>query len=226
MKGVVIAAGKGSRLGEGCKALVDVRGKPLVTYPLDTLKRAGMKDVVIVQHEGDISSKLGYSYDGLRLSYVSQNERKGIAHALGLTEHLVGGESMAIVLGDVIYRGDGLSHMVGVFYDAADDARPFDMIAGMQRVDDKEEIKKSYGLKEGVFVEKPQDVTELPNLLGLGMYVASHRIFDKIRKLKLSNGEYQITDLLNQVNTYPCIVRGSYININTQDELKRARGEK
>jgi glucose-1-phosphate thymidylyltransferase len=230
MKGIVVAAGKGTRLGSECKGLLDVAGKPLVTYALDVLSRSGIKEVMIVEHADAIRGRLGDHYAGMKLFYTQQAERKGIAHAIGLAESFAQGQPTAIVLGDIVYSGD-MNDMRSIFYASIDDLRPFDFVAGMMPVDDKTQIKASYGVvrpyEMGIgarFIEKPENVDGLPNLLGTGIYIGGSKIFDIFRKLKPSaRGELEITDALNLGHTYPCEINGSYVNVNTQEDLWEAQ---
>ena len=111
LKGVILAGGTGSRLYPLTKVtnkhLLPVYDKPMIYYPLETLKRMGCKDIMIVsgrEHCGDILNLLGSGRDmGVRLSYEIQDEAGGIAHALALTERFVGASNVAVCLGDNIF---------------------------------------------------------------------------------------------------------------------------
>jgi glucose-1-phosphate thymidylyltransferase len=111
LKGVILAGGTGSRLFPLTKVtnkhLLPVYDKPMIYYPLETLKNMGCKDIMIVsgrEHCGDILNLLGSGRDmGLKLSYEIQDEAGGIAHALGLTEKFVGASNVAVCLGDNIF---------------------------------------------------------------------------------------------------------------------------
>ena len=110
-KGILLAGGTGSRLYPATvsvsKQLLPVYDKPMIYYPLETLKRMGCKDIMIVsgrEHCGDILNLLGSGRDmGVRLSYEIQDEAGGIAHALALTERFVGASNVAVCLGDNIF---------------------------------------------------------------------------------------------------------------------------
>ena len=108
LKGVILAGGTGSRLFPLTKVtnkhLLPVYDKPMIYYPLETLKSMGCKDIMIVsgrEHCGDILNLLGSGREmGLKLSYEIQDEAGGIAHALRLTERFVGTSNVAVCLGD------------------------------------------------------------------------------------------------------------------------------
>ena len=111
MKGIILAGGDGTRLRPMTKIfskqLLPVYNKPMIFYPLNTLKKMGCKDILIVsgrEHCGDILNLLGSGRDmGLKLSYEIQDDAGGIAHALSLAERFVGTSNVAVCLGDNIF---------------------------------------------------------------------------------------------------------------------------
>ncbi|MFQ5406127.1 MAG: sugar phosphate nucleotidyltransferase, partial [Candidatus Micrarchaeia archaeon] len=111
MKGVVLAGGYGSRLRPMTlvtnKHLLPVYDRPMVFYPIETLKKAGITDILVVigpENAGDFLKLLGSGKSlGVTLTYRLQNEAGGIAQALGLAEHFVGDDSCVVVLGDNIF---------------------------------------------------------------------------------------------------------------------------
>ena len=111
MIGVIPAAGAGSRLGQGVKSLVKLRGRHLIEYPIGNMRSLGIKEAIIIENEGAVSSVLGSEVNGVQLSYVEQTERRGIAHAISLTEPNVGREDIFIILSDVVYVGGDIRDM-------------------------------------------------------------------------------------------------------------------
>ncbi|PXY71334.1 hypothetical protein CXX78_01600 [Candidatus Parvarchaeota archaeon] len=112
MKGVLLAGGTGSRLLPLTKVtnkhLLPVYNKPMIYYPIETLKSMGIKEILIVsgpEHCGHILNLLGSGRDqGLSLSYEIQDESGGIAQALGLAKKFAGTENIAAILGDNIFQ--------------------------------------------------------------------------------------------------------------------------
>jgi len=219
MKGIIVAAGKGERLGGVCKALIKIDNKYLIEFPLGNMKDLGIKEVIIVQHGGAISEKLGNTYQDMKLIYVQQEERKGIGHAVSLTKDVIGDDSFCIILGDIIYKGT-LQIMKTTF-----ETSNLDCMVGLKQIQDREEIKKSYGHLNGKFIEKPKDVSNFPHFLGLGIYMANPNFYKAIEKVRPVNDEIGITDALNKVKRIrPFLLNEFYQNINTKEELESFHG--
>jgi len=219
MIGIIPAAGKGKRLKMGCKALVKYKGKYLIEYPLQNMKQINIKKVIIIQHGNDILMTLGNYYEDIEIFYLQQKDRKGIAHAISLAEPYVN-DDMLIILGDIVYSGENLIEMKKAF----DEKKSLVSYVGVQPVKNKLQIRKSYGITEnGVFVEKPIDVTNLKPLLGLGIYMVSNKFFDAIKKTKPHpiSGEIEITETLNKLDmVMPFLLSGKYKNINSKEDLE------
>jgi len=117
MKGVVLAAGAGTRLYPASqpisKILLPIYDKPMIYYPLSTLMLAGIKDILIITNESDIDNFIkllgnGSQY-GLNLSYKIQYVQRGIADAFLIAEDFISGDDVALILGDNIFHGQGFS---------------------------------------------------------------------------------------------------------------------
>lgn len=201
LKGVILAGGTGSRLYPLTKVtnkhLLPVYDKPMIYYPLETLKNMGCKDIMIVsgrEHCGDILNLLGSGRAmGLKLSYEIQDEAGGIAHALGLTEKFVGVSNVAVCLGDNIFD-DKIS--VGDMEDFDGGARIF-----LKEVHDPERfgvatIRKGNKCEVISIEEKPKNPKS--NLCVTGLYVYDSKVFNYIKNLTPSDrGELEITDVNN-----------------------------
>lgn len=200
MKGVILAGGTGSRLSPLTKVtnkhLLSVYNKPMVYYPLFSLKQAGITNVLIVSgkgHAGTFLELLGSgSQFGMKLSYEVQEEAGGIAQALGLAEDFVGTEKVVVILGDNVIEDD-LGADVENFDKSERGGRIF-----LKKVHNPE----CYGVAEVndnkiiSIVEKP--VGPKSDLAVIGCYMYDSRVFDVIRKLEPSHrNELEITDVNN-----------------------------
>lgn len=116
MKGVILAAGTGSRLFPTSiatsKHLLQVYDKPLIYYPLSTLLLAGIREIAIVVNESDLAAYKRLLRDGsqfgCKLTYLVQIEPRGIADGLRLTNEFSRGDSICLILGDNIFHGSGV----------------------------------------------------------------------------------------------------------------------
>jgi UDP-N-acetylglucosamine diphosphorylase/glucosamine-1-phosphate N-acetyltransferase len=191
MKAVVLAAGEGTRMRPLTetrpKPMLPVAGRPLLEHVLDACAPHVDGFVVVVGYEADaVRDHVGGAYDGIPVTYVTQDEQLGTGHAIGLAEPHVEGPFLALN-GDVLVAPD----LVAALADAAPPAM------AVKPVDDP----TSYGVishddgRVTDVVEKPADPPS--NLANLGIYAFTPDAFDRIDDLQLSaRGEYEITDAL------------------------------
>ena len=146
MKGIILAAGKGSRMYPMtlpvCKPLIPVYDKPLIYYPMAVLMQAGIRDILIIVPPDEMYSFIKLFGDGselgLNLSYRIQKVQRGIADAFVIGESFIGNDSVCLILGDNIFYGAGLKdslrqaseHQNGatIFGYYVDDPRPFGVV--------------------------------------------------------------------------------------------------
>jgi glucose-1-phosphate thymidylyltransferase len=200
LRGVILAGGKGSRLGELTKVtnkhLLPVGPFPMVYHPLKKLVGAGVRDILLVsgtEHMGDFVELLGSGKDhGCRLTYRVQDEAGGIAQALGLAELYCHEAHSLVVLGDNIFF-DSLADLVAAAKDRPDHA----WILLKQASD-----PQRYGVAE-VRGDSIVGIEEKPakprgNSVVSGVYLYPPDVFDVVRGLRPSaRGELEITDVNN-----------------------------
>ena len=201
MKGVILAGGLGTRLYPATrvtnKHLLPVYDKPMVFYPLHTLIRAGIIDILIVSGPDHTGHFLRLLHSGkefrVRLKYDVQEEPSGIAKALSLAEDFAGGDKIVVILGDNIFEDD-IAESVALFKNSDDGARLF-----LKEVPDVERFAAAdiNGTKIVSIKEKPKNPKS--NLAVTGLYMYDSNVFDIIRTLKPSaRGQYEITDVNNE----------------------------
>ncbi|MFC1454931.1 sugar phosphate nucleotidyltransferase [Candidatus Undinarchaeota archaeon] len=203
MKGVILAAGKGTRLkpltDKIPKPLVKINGKPLILYSIDYLKRAGIKDIGIVvgYKKEQLKKYLGNgSKFGVRITYITQKKTLGIANAIKYTEKFIGNSSFVVILPDNLFS-HSLKTMVSKHKKSGAEAS-----VGVKEVDNPSQlgvVELDQKGKVERLIEKPKNPPT--NLAAVGIYLfSSNSVFNVIDNLKPSRrGEYEITDTLQKM---------------------------
>ncbi len=233
MKGIILAAGKGTRLYPASlpisKILLTIYDKPMVYYPLSTLIRAGIQDILIITSESDLDNFKKVLGDGsqwgLRLDYMVQPVQRGIADAFLIAKAWIAGEPVALILGDNLFYGEAVPALMKrairrgkgatVFGYAVKDPERF----GVVEFDDK---GNAISLEEKP--SKPKS-----NYAVTGLYFYDSTVCDKAEKLVPSaRGELEITDL-NRLYLeegtlqVECLPRGvAWLDTGTHDAMLQA----
>lgn len=201
-KGIILAGGAGTRLHPLTqvisKQLLPIYNKPLIYYPVSTLMLAGIHDILIITTPYDCDSfkkLLGTGEQwGLKLSYAIQKEPAGLAQAFLIGEDFIDGDSVALILGDNIFYGQGFSEILKAFNGHNKGAAVFGC-----HVEDPSRYGVAEFDKSGkltAIIEKPQ--TPPSSVAITGLYLYDNTVVEKAKSLKPSlRGELEITDLNN-----------------------------
>ena len=230
MKGVILAGGLGSRLYPLTKVtnkhLLPIYDKPMIYYPIETLVRAGIRDILLVtggNSAGEFLRLLGNGKEfGLNhFNYAYQEGEGGIADALSIAKHFADGEKIVVILGDNIIEDD-IKPYVDRFRKQKKGGRIL-----LKKVTDPERfgVAQFEGKKITKIIEKPKKAASPYAVVGIYMYDA--QVFDFIEPLKPSaRGELEITDVNNSYlkrgELEYDILNGFWTDAGTFESLYRA----
>lgn len=226
MKGVILAAGLGTRLypvtKHVAKPILPIANRGTLEYAFDRLREIDVRDICIVvgQMEEAMKAALGDgSQYGVRLSYVRQTEPKGLAHATGFAKDFVAGDPFVLYLGDAVYengfveaarrfRESGCANMSAVKW--VEDPTRF----GVANLNGEEIVK---------LVEKPKEPES--NYAMAGIYFFGPELWDVLPDLQPSaRGEYEITDAIQALinrghKVLAAIYEGEWFDTGTLDSF-------
>jgi glucose-1-phosphate thymidylyltransferase len=226
LRGIILAGGKGSRLGELTrvtnKHLLPVGPFPMVYYPLKKLAGAGLKEVLLIsgtEHMGDFVELLGSGREhACNLTYRVQDEAGGIAQALGLAAHFCTGNRCAVVLGDNIFQ-DPLGPVL-----AEANQKPDWAWVALKQVHDPQRygVAELQGGRVISIEEKPKQPKS--DFAVAGIYVYPPDVFEIVKQLRPSQrGELEISDVnshfLSQGRLGCSVLEGYWTDAGTPESL-------
>ena len=227
MKGIILAGGSGTRLRPltkvTSKQLLPIYDKPMIFYPLETLLKAGIKDILIIvapDHAGDFLKLLGSGREfGCKFTYEIQDKPEGLAQAFVIGENFIGKDSVTLILGDNLFEEDfsvaiqSFEKGGRIFAKQVSDPERFGVV-------EFDENKKALSI-----VEKPTEPKSEYAVTGL--YIYDNTVVQKAKSLAPSpRGELEITDLnnvyLQEGSLDVAFVQGKWLDTGTFESLFEA----
>jgi glucose-1-phosphate thymidylyltransferase len=228
MKGIILSGGSGSRLRPPTKItskqLLPIYNRPMIYYPLNTLIKAGIKEILIIvapERAGDYLNLLGSGKEfGVKFTYEIQDKPEGLAQAFLIGEKFIAQDNVTMILGDNIFEDDFSQDIINfkkgakVFAKKVSDPARFGV------------VKFDENMKAEQIVEKPQ--TYLSDYAVTGLYVYDQKVVELAKNLAPSSrGELEITDLnnkyLEQGELEVAMVNGEWLDAGTFDSLLKAQ---
>jgi glucose-1-phosphate thymidylyltransferase len=227
MRGIILSGGSGTRLQPltkiTSKQLLPVYNKPMIYYPLNTLIKAGIKEILIIvapERAGDYLNLLGSGKQfGVKFTYEIQDKPKGLAEAFLIGENFIDDQDVAMILGDNIFEDD-FSHDLSSFQGGAK------VFAKKVKDPHRFGVVKFSNSKAEKIIEKPKKW--ISDYAVTGLYVYDSRVVEVAKSIKPSDrGELEITDVnnwyLSKSELEVAKVKGKWLDAGTHDSLLEAQ---
>jgi len=227
MKGIILAGGSGTRLRPltqvTSKQLLPIYDQPMIHYPLETLRKAGITDILFIvapDHAGDFLKYLGSGKEfGCHFSYEIQDKPEGLAQAFLIGEDFLDDANVTLILGDNLFEDDFSQAIQSfekggrIFAREVSDPERF----GVVEFDDN---NKAISIEE-----KPTNPRS--NYSVTGLYIYDNTVIEKVKNLGFSErGELEITDLnnlyLQEGNLDVAFVKGAWFDTGTFESMHEA----
>jgi glucose-1-phosphate thymidylyltransferase len=228
MRGIILSGGSATRLRPCTKVtskqLLPVYNRPMIYYPLNTLVKAGIKEILIIispERAGDYLNLLGSGRQfGIKLTYEIQDKPRGLAEAFIIGENFIDNDNVTMILGDNIFEDDFTDDIKNfqsgarVFVKKVPDPERF----GVVEINDHNQVIS--------IEEKP--LQPKSDLAVTGLYIYDQRVIEVAKQVQPSaRGELEIVDLhnwyLQRHELEVSIVNGEWIDAGTFDSLLRAQ---
>jgi len=228
MRGIILSGGRATRLKPctqvASKQLLPIYNRPMIYYPLNTLIKAGIKEILIIvspERAGDYLNLLGSGGKfGVKFTYEIQDEPRGLAEAFIIGQNFIDQEDVVMILGDNIFEDD-----------LTEEIRKF---KGGGKIFAKEvNDPERFGIVEFDTNHRAVSIEEKPknpksNFCVTGLYIYDNRVIEVAKNLKPSaRGEIEITDVnnfyLKKGELQVAIVQGDWIDAGTFDSLLEAQ---
>ena len=230
MKGLILSGGKGTRLRPltytRAKQLIPVANRPVLIRVVDTIREAGITEIGIVvgQNGAEIREAVGDGEKwGVRITYIEQDQPRGLAHAVKIAQSFIGDERFVMYLGDNVIQG-GISELIRDFAN-----HDWNSQIVLKEVDDP----TSFGvakLRADGSIEKLIEKPKVPpsNLALIGIYMFDQHIFEAVNAIRPSGrNEYEITDAIQWLIDHGYVVQphvhtGWWIDTGKQKDMLEA----
>lgn len=227
MKGIILAGGSGTRLRPltkvTSKQLLPIYDKPMIHYPLETLRRAGITDILFIvapDHAGDFLKYLGSGKEfGCHFSYEIQDKPEGLAQAFLIAEDFLDDANATLILGDNLFEDD--------FSEAIQSFEAGGRIFAKEVPD-----PERFGVVEFDANRRAISIEEKPtqpksNYCVTGLYIYDNTVVEKVKNLDFSTrGELEITDLnnlyLQEGSLDVAFVKGAWFDTGTFESMHEA----